>query len=204
MAFNFFKKKTEKKEENKGGKYRELQVKEIIHETKDAISIVFEKAEGLSYKSGQFLTLILDIGGKEVRRAYSLCSSPGTDEHMAVTVKRVDNGLVSNWLNDNLKAGDSIRIMSPMGSFTTEYDSANKRHLILFAGGSGITPMMSIIKSMLKLEPDSITSLIYCNRNIDSIIFKDQLEKMLDKGWLKCYDISGTGRRVPFMLEIKW
>ncbi|MCA6075305.1 ferredoxin--NADP reductase [Fulvivirga sedimenti] len=178
MAFNFFKKKSEKKEETKTGKYRELRVREIIKETRDAISIVFEKAEGLPYKSGQFLTLILDINGKEVRRAYSLCSSPDVDEYMAVTVKRVDNGLVSNWLNDNLHAGDAIRVMAPMGSFTTEYDSDNKRHLILFAGGSGITPMMSIVKSMLKLEPNSITSLIYCNRNIDSIIFKDQLDKL--------------------------
>jgi ring-1,2-phenylacetyl-CoA epoxidase subunit PaaE len=178
MAFNFFKKKSsEKKEEKKSGKYRDLKVEDIINETKDAITIVFEHVDDISYKSGQFLTLILNIDGKETRRAYSLCSSPFVDKNMAVTVKRVEDGLVSNWLNDNLNVGDTLKVMDPMGSFTTEYDPGHKRHVIMFAGGSGITPMMSIIKSVLNQEPDSIISLIYCNRNIDSIIFKEELEK---------------------------
>ncbi len=177
MAFNFFKKKsTEKKAEKSSGRYKMLEVKDIIRETMDAMTIVFQD-DDIQYKAGQFLTLIINIDGKEVRRAYSLCSSPVVDDNPAVTVKRVENGLVSNWLNDNLKIGDSIKVMDPMGSFTTEYDSQNKRHLIMFAGGSGITPMMSIIKTMLVKEPDSIISLIYCNRNIDSIIFKDELDK---------------------------
>lgn len=130
------------------------------------------------YKSGQFLTLILNIDGKEVRRAYSLCSAPQVDEYMAVTVKRVEGGLVSNWLNERCRPGDTIKVMEAMGSFTTEYNAGNKRHLILFAGGSGITPMMSIIKSLLTKEPDSISSLIYCNRNIDSIIFRETLDEL--------------------------
>jgi ring-1,2-phenylacetyl-CoA epoxidase subunit PaaE len=179
MAFGLFKKSEPKKEEHSGSKYHDLKVKEIVRETKDAISIVFENpASGkLNYKSGQFLTLIIPIQGKEVRRAYSLCTSQFVDDNPAVTVKRVDNGLMSNWLNDNLKAGDVMKVMEPMGQFTTEFKKEQKRHLIMFAGGSGITPMMSILKSTLTQEPDSIVSLIYCNRDIDSIIFKDELSK---------------------------
>ncbi len=185
MAFNLFKKsdksgKPEKKEEPKSGThYFDLSVKNIVQETKDAISIVFEQpANKISYKSGQFLTLISNVNGKDVRRAYSLCSSPFVDADLAVTVKRVDKGLMSNWLPDNLKAGQKLKVMEPMGQFTTEFSKENKRHMIMFGGGSGITPMMSIIKSALHQEPDSICSLIYCNRDIDSIIFKDELSKM--------------------------
>jgi ring-1,2-phenylacetyl-CoA epoxidase subunit PaaE len=179
MAFSFFR-KSEKKEEKKSvPPYYDLTVKEIIKETKDAVTIVFQQSENpISYKSGQFLTLIATIGGKEVRRAYSLCSSPGIDADLAVTVKRVENGVMSNWLPDNLKAGDVMKVMDAMGQFTTEFKASNKRHLVMFSGGSGITPMMSIIKSTLKQEPNSIVSLIYCNRDLESIIFRDALQKL--------------------------
>jgi ring-1,2-phenylacetyl-CoA epoxidase subunit PaaE len=179
MAFGFFK-KNEKKEEAKGPHYYDLKVKQVIQETKDAITLVFEQpASGnISYKAGQFLTLIVPIQGKDVRRAYSLCSSPFVDQDLAVTVKRVDKGLMSNWLPDNVKAGQTIKVMEPMGQFTTEFSASRKRHLIMFAGGSGITPMMAIIKSTLNQEPDSICSLIYCNRDIDSIIFRETLTKL--------------------------
>jgi ring-1,2-phenylacetyl-CoA epoxidase subunit PaaE len=179
MAFGLFKKKEKKEEQAAGPHYFDLTVKNIIQETKDAISIVFEQPTSakINYKSGQFLTLITTVQGKEVRRAYSLCSSPFVDEDLAVSVKRVDKGLLSNWLPDNLKVGAKLRVMEPMGQFTTEFKKENKRHLILFAGGSGITPMMSIIKSLLNQEPDSICSLVYCNRDIDSIIFKSEFDK---------------------------
>lgn len=181
MAFSFFKKsdKTTKKEEaHSGPRYYDLKVKNIIHETKDAIVIVFEQpSEGkISYKSGQFLTLIAPVQGKEVRRAYSLCTSPFVDEDLAVSVKKVDDGLMSNWLPANLKVGSKLKVMEPMGQFTTEFGKERKRHIIMFAGGSGITPMISIIKSLLTQEPESIISLIYCNRDIDSIIFKKDLD----------------------------
>jgi len=183
MAFSFFKKsdKNEKKQENSSGpRYFDLKVKRIVQETKDAITIVMDHPAGqkIEYKSGQFLTLINTIQGKEVRRAYSLCSSPFTDEDLAVTVKRVDKGLMSNWLPDNLREGATLRIMEPMGVFTTEYKTSNKRHVLMFAGGSGITPMMSLIKSLLTQEPESIVSLIYCNRDVDSIIFRKELESL--------------------------
>src|SRR5882757_4574428 len=106
MAFGLFK-KSEKKEEAHGPKYYDLKVKEIVQETKDAISVVFEQPSSgkIPYKSGQFLTLLATIQGKEVRRAYSLCSSPFVDQDLAVSIKRVDNGLMSNWVPDQLKPG---------------------------------------------------------------------------------------------------
>jgi ring-1,2-phenylacetyl-CoA epoxidase subunit PaaE len=180
MAFSFFKKKDKDTAASGGSdKYHHLRVKEIIRETKDSITIVFEQpAQKIPYKSGQFLTLILPIMGKDVRRAYSLCSSPFVDEDLAVTVKRVENGLMSNYLNDFLKVDQVVKVMEPMGVFTTEFSTEHKRHLVMFAGGSGITPMMSHIKSTIHQEPDSIVSLIYANRDIDSIIFREELEKM--------------------------
>jgi ring-1,2-phenylacetyl-CoA epoxidase subunit PaaE len=183
MAFSLFKKDKEKKDEPKSGQhYYELTVKNIVQETKDAISVAFQQpANKIHYKSGQFLTLITSVNGKEVRRAYSLCSSPFVDDDLVVTVKRVDNGLMSNWLPDSLKVGQKLKVMEPMGQFTTDYSKDNKRHLVLFGGGSGITPMMSIIKSTLTQEPESICSLIYCNRDIDSIIFKDELTRLETK-----------------------
>jgi ring-1,2-phenylacetyl-CoA epoxidase subunit PaaE len=182
MAFGFFKKSEKKEETHSGPKYYDLKVKNIIQETKDAISIVFEQPSSkIEYKSGQFLTLIIPVQGKEVRRAYSLCSSPFVDSDLVVMVKRVEKGLMSNWLPDNLKAGIAIKVMEPMGQFTTEFNKSNKRHIVMFAGGSGITPMMSIIKSILTQEPESITSLIYCNRDVDSIIFKETLDQFETK-----------------------
>ncbi len=183
MAFNFFKKSEPAPkpaaDENHGKHYVNLTVKNIVRETKDAISIVFAHPEGrkINYKSGQFLSLIFTVQGKEVRRAYSLCSSPYVDEDLAVLVKRVDDGLLSNHLLDNLKVGDVVKVMEPAGHFTTEYIKDRKRHIVMFAGGSGITPMMSHIKSTLSQEPESVVSLIYCNRNLESVIFKEELSK---------------------------
>jgi ring-1,2-phenylacetyl-CoA epoxidase subunit PaaE len=181
MAFSFFKKSNKKESKSAlpgHSLYHDLTVRQVVRETKDAISLVFEQpAQKIAYNSGQFLTLILNIDGKEVRRSYSICTSSFVDEDLAVTVKRVEGGVVSNWINDHIKDGDVIKVMEPMGSFTTTYDKSNKRHLVMFAGGSGITPMLSIIKSTLTQEPESICSLIYCNRDIESIIFKDELTK---------------------------
>jgi ring-1,2-phenylacetyl-CoA epoxidase subunit PaaE len=183
MAFGIFKKSEKKEETHTGPRYYDLKVKQVIQETRDTISIVFEQpATGkIPYKSGQFLTLLANVKGKEVRRAYSLCSSPFVDDDLAVSVKRVEAGLMSNFLPDSLKVGQTVKVMEPMGQFTTEYNAANKRHLIMFAGGSGITPMMSIIKSTLTQERESICSLIYCNRDLDSIIFKTTLDHLQEQ-----------------------
>ena len=181
MAFGLFKKKKEEEKSApiKSG-YLNLKVKEVVNETADAISIHFEQpADGdIAYKSGQFFTVIAEINGKEERRAYSLCSSPFVDANPAVAVKRVEGGLMSNFLNDHAKAGQELRLMEPIGNFTTEFEATSERHIVLFGGGSGITPLISIAKSALDQEPASKVSLIYANRSVDSIIFKSQLEAM--------------------------
>lgn len=177
MAFGLFKKK-------KGNKQKtdviQLKVHEVVKETAEAVSIHFEHPEDgkIEYKPGQYFTLIFDIEGKEERRSYSVCSSPYTDEHPAVAVKRVEGGTVSNHINDNLKAGDEIRVIPPLGNFTTEVSSENERTLALIGGGSGITPLMSIAKSILDQEPKSRLKLLYANQSVDAIIFKDELEAL--------------------------
>jgi ring-1,2-phenylacetyl-CoA epoxidase subunit PaaE len=183
MAFSFFKKKDTSASDNankkSNSKYRDLTIKEVRKETADAISIIFDApTDTISYTAGQFLTLIQDINGESVRRAYSLCTAPNVDANPAVTVKRVQGGLMSNYLNDHAKAGDVMKIMEPMGNFTTVADPKRKRHLIMFGGGSGITPLMGITKAILHGEDESIVSLIYCNRDIDSIIFKKEFDDM--------------------------
>ena len=180
MAFKLFSKKSGKESK---GLYLDLIVRKIVRETEDAISIVFQNppASRISYRPGQFLTLILSINGKEERRSYSICTSPFVDEDVAVTVKRVKGGLVSNWLPDTLSEGNTAKVMKPMGSFTTEFLPGNERHLVMFAGGSGITPVMSMLKSVLVQEPGSKVSLIYGNRNIESIIFKQELDQLAIK-----------------------
>lgn len=178
MAFSFFKKKT--KEEPKESRYLQLKVKEVRRETNDAVSLVFDQPQGgLTYQAGQFLTLIVAVNGQKIRRAYSLCSSPFLNENPAVTVKKVAGGQMSVFLNSHVKAGDTIEIMEPMGNFVTEFNPTNKRHIVLFGGGSGITPLLSIIKSALHQEPQSHVSLVYCNKNMESIIFYEDLETLL-------------------------
>lgn len=151
-------------------------------ETADAVSISFlipdELRDKFQYKAGQYLTLELDVNGEKVRRAYSLCSCPLTDDQLTVTVKKVEGGKVSNKLNGPLQLGQTILVMPPEGRFTPEIDPNNKKHYFLFAGGSGITPMMSIIRTVLKAEPNSCITLIYANRNKNSVIFKNELEEL--------------------------
>ena len=177
--FNIFKKKTE--EPKKSPQYSSLKVREVVRETADTVSLFFEQPEPfLEYKPGQFLTLILDINGKEERRSYSLCTSPFVDPYPGVSVKRVSEGVVSNYLNDHIRPGKTINILKPLGSFTTDFHSKNKNHFVMIAGGSGITPIMGIIKSVLVNEPDSKVTLLYCSRSENEIIFKDQLDKLAE------------------------
>lgn len=179
MVFGLFKNKKKVQSGKKSEKTLHLLINKINQETSDAVRIEFDEPEGgMEYQPGQFLTLILKIDGKKVRRAYSLCTSSYLDEKPAVAVKRVENGLVSNFVNDNLKVGDVVEVLPPMGNFTPAIDKDTRRHLILIGGGSGITPLMGILKSALHEETESIVSLIYANRDIDSIIFKNGLEQL--------------------------
>jgi ring-1,2-phenylacetyl-CoA epoxidase subunit PaaE len=161
--------------------YYNLKVKEVVKETNDAITIVFEQPQHrINYKPGQFLTLILSVNGEKVRRSYSICTAPEIDKDIAVTVKQVMHGKASNYLVNNIKKNHFIEVMEPMGTFTIDVNSANKRDVVLIGAGSGITPLMSIAKSVLAREPLSKLYLIYGNRNESSIIFKglfDDLKK---------------------------
>lgn len=179
--FGLFKKKKEKN--NIDSTNLQLTIKEVVQETKDAVSIVFEEPANapIQYQPGQYLTLIDIIDGKKIRRAYSLCSSSAFGENPTVTVKRVENGLMSNHVNSNFDAGKTIEVMAPMGSFVIETKAGNKKHLYQFGGGSGITPLLSIAKTTLKLEEESKVTLLYANRDIDSIIFKSKLESLQEE-----------------------
>ena len=164
-------------------KFHQLTVSEIKNETLDCVSVTFDVPSNLikdyEYIQGQHLTLKLLVNGKEVRRSYSLCSSPMIKEPLRVAVKRVKGGLGSNFIYDNLKKGDVIEIMTPMGNFHTELKNTNKKHYVLFAGGSGITPMMSIIKTTLIAEPQSTLTLFYGNFDEASTIFKKELDEIV-------------------------
>ena len=156
--------------------FHTLKVKEVVRETADATSVYFEipsdLKETFAYRPGQYLTVKFIVNNEECRRAYSICTSP-LDEELAVTVKRVEKGRVSNYINDHIKEGSEVEVMPPMGKFTVDIDKENETDYYMFAGGSGITPMMSIIKTVLEKEPKSVCNLLYGNRNEDSIIFDD-------------------------------
>lgn len=158
-----------------------LLVKEIVKETNDAVSICFKNGnvfKKLKYKPGQFLTIHVPIDKVVHKRAYSFSSNPYTDKDLKITIKRVEKGLVSNFVHDYLKTGDKLEVDDPAGSFYVEPTSNVKKQYVLFAGGSGVTPMFSIVKSVLTTEKDSQVLLIYANRDIESIIFHDDIEHL--------------------------
>ncbi|MBI1304999.1 MAG: 2Fe-2S iron-sulfur cluster binding domain-containing protein [Bacteroidetes bacterium] len=163
------------------GFYR-LKVDKITRETQDAVSIRFlvpPPLKGIfTYKAGQYLTLYANINGEDVRRSYSVCESPYIDDMPTVAVKEVEDGRMSIFLNRELKEGDLIEAMPPMGKFTVEPDSSRSAHYVLFGGGSGVTPLKSILLTVLTREPNSKVTLIYANRNESSIIFRSQLENL--------------------------
>ena len=158
-----------------------LLVKDVIKETKDAVSISFKNGtlfKKLKYKPGQFLTIHVPIEDRIHKRAYSFSSNPFTDKDLKITIKRVDEGLVSNYVHDNLKVGDKIQVDDPTGSFFIQPDVKTNKQYVLFAGGSGITPIYSILKSVLSEEKNSKVLLIYANQTIESIIFHTELHQL--------------------------
>ncbi len=158
-----------------------IKVSKVQKETKDCASLTFDIPEELKekfeYKQGQHVTLKAMINGEDVRRSYSLCSSPVEDKWQ-VAVKRINGGVFSNYANDELKEGDHIEIMPPTGNFYVDVNPSASRNYIVFAAGSGITPILSIIKTHLALEPNSTFKLFYLNRNVKSIIFKEEIEAL--------------------------
>jgi 3-ketosteroid 9alpha-monooxygenase subunit B len=154
----------------------EVTVANVIMETADSCSLVFK--ESFPYRPGQFLTLRVPSNRTgSVARCYSLCTSPDVDEHPAVTVKRTPGGYASNWICDNAKPGTTFEALAPAGVFTPGSFDAD---LLLLAAGSGITPMMSIIKSTLARGSGSLT-LFYANRDEHSVIFRDQLRTLTER-----------------------
>jgi ring-1,2-phenylacetyl-CoA epoxidase subunit PaaE len=155
-----------------------FRVIKIIPETKDASTFVLLEIndQPVSYEAGQFLTFVLSIKDHEIRRSYSICSTPGIDEHIAVTIKRVNNGEVSRWLLDNTRPGSILRSLAPAGKFTIETQKDEQRDFIFIAAGNGITPVFSLIKKVLHEEQLSTVTLIFQNRDENSIIFDQQLE----------------------------
>ncbi|MEO4000206.1 1,2-phenylacetyl-CoA epoxidase subunit PaaE [Mesorhizobium sp. CAU 1732] len=163
-------------------RFHELKVAAIARETHEAVAIAFELPEDLksafAFQPGQYLTLSADIDGREARRSYSICSAPG-EKTLRVGVKKVADGQFSSFINDTLAVGDTIRVMPPEGRFTS---LAGERHdYILIAAGSGITPMLSIAKTVLGHEPDSTITLIYGNRTTDTIMFREELGDLKDR-----------------------
>ena len=164
--------------------FHNLIVSKVNQETQDAVSVSFsvptELKDTFKYAQGQYLTLKFEVAGKEERRAYSLCSSP-LESDLTIAVKRVAKGKVSNHLCSNVKMGDSVAVMPPQGRFHTPLSIEQRKTYYLFGAGSGITPLMSILKTILEAEPASVVHLLYGNRNEDSIIFKQQFDDLTRK-----------------------
>jgi len=162
-------------------RFHTLKVKDIKRETADAVSVSFEvppqQQPEYQFKQGQYITLKLTVNGEEIRRSYSLCSSP-YEKEIRVAIKEVSGGRASTYINRELKVGASMEVMTPMGTFHSVLSGGNKKSYVLFAGGSGITPMMSIIKSVLYVEKQSTITLIYANKNEESTIFKTELDSL--------------------------
>jgi len=159
-----------------------LRVEEIRQESLDSISVIFESNEHFKeYLAGQFLTLKSEINGESIRRAYSLCSSPVANEPVAVTIKHVPGGKMSEWISSNLKPGSRMEVMPPVGNFVFRPHAQKKRWFMLFAAGSGITPVFSMIKTILLSEPQSYVSLLFGNRTEEDIIYRKTLQELSDK-----------------------
>lgn len=161
--------------------FHTLKVREVRRETPDAVSIAFDIPDNLQesfrFTQGQNIAIRAMIDGQECRRNYSICSAPG-EQDFRIAVKQIDGGLFSTYANQVLKAGDSLDVMSPAGRFFTPLDPAARRHYVAFAAGSGITPLMSIIKTTLATEPGSTFTLVYGNRSRQHIMFRDALEDL--------------------------
>ena len=187
----FFKKKTAEslpgllttKAAQKGVKptFHSAKVLEVRRETADCVSVALEvpNTETFSFVPGQYLTLRSTINGQEVRRSYSLCSSPLSGE-LRVAIKQVEQGIFSTWANTELKAGDTLETMPPMGNFALEIEPTDEQTYVGFAAGSGITPVLSILKTVLERAPKAKFILFYGNRKTNSIIFKAELEDLKD------------------------
>lgn len=185
-------------------KFYSLKVRDIEKTTDDCSVISFEVPERLAsdfqYKQGQYLTLKTMINGEDVRRSYSLCSSP-LDNTWKVAVKKVYEGKFSTFANEQLQIGDTLDVMPPNGRFFVECDPTKAKNYVAFAAGSGITPILSIIKTHLKTEPNSTFKLFYVNQTVSTIILKEEIEGLKNQ-FLNRFEIfhflTQQPRNIPF------
>src|SRR5690606_31765689 len=164
--------------------FHKLRVAEVKRETPDAVSVRLELPEELRetfrFRAGQHLTFRREIGGEEVRRNYSLCVAP--DEGvLKIGVKQIAGGVFSSWVNTELKPGDELEVMVPHGSFCWTFDPEARNEYVAFAGGSGITPILSLMKTALSLEPHSRFTLFYGNRNSMGVMFLEEIAALKDR-----------------------
>lgn len=162
-------------------RFHDLTVTDIHKTIRDAVVVTLAPANGaggeFEFTQGQYLTLKREFEGEELRRSYSICS--GRDEgRLQIGVKRVDGGTFSTWANENLAIGDVVQAMPPMGGFFAPLDKISKKQYLGFAGGSGVTPVLSIIKTTLDTEPNSTFTLVYANKMVSTIMFREELEDL--------------------------
>ena len=164
--------------------FYKLRVAEVKRETPDAVSVRLDVPEQLRetfrFKAGQHLTFRREIGGEEVRRNYSVCVSP-SEGALKIGVKKIAGGVFSGWVNDELKVGDELDVMAPHGSFCWDFAPAARREYVGFAGGSGITPILSLMKAALETEPQSRFTLFYGNRSSPGIMFLEEIAALKDR-----------------------
>jgi ring-1,2-phenylacetyl-CoA epoxidase subunit PaaE len=172
--------------------FHRLTIREVRREIDDAVSLQFdlpeELREAFRFSPGQHLTLRTQIEGEDVRRNYSICVAPHENQ-LRIAVKRIGGGVFSNWANEALRPGSTIDVMAPHGSFTWNFDSATARNYVGFAGGSGITPVLSLLKTALSVEPNSRFILLYGNRSSNTIMFLEELASLKNRfmGRLEIY-----------------
>ena len=186
-------------------RFHRLAVNDLRRETEDAVSLTFtipHELEGdYRFSPGQYLTLRTQMDGEEMRRSYSICSGPD-DGELRIAVKKVDGGAFSNWAADELKCGDELDVMTPTGRFGIVAVPAQARVYVGFAAGSGITPILSIIKDVLAREPDSRFFLFYGNRATGNVLFGEALEELKDRfieRFSVFYVISGEEQDIPIL-----
>jgi len=164
--------------------FHKLKVKEVRQETRDCVSIAFTVPDELKndfvFAQGQNITVKKNIDGEEIRRSYSICTAPFENE-LRIAVKKVDDGKFSGYANTALKPGDELDILPPTGKFNTNLQATNCKHYLAFAAGSGITPVISIIKTTLQTELQSSFTLVFGNKGHHSIIFFEELEGLKNK-----------------------
>ncbi|HEY9347671.1 MAG TPA: 1,2-phenylacetyl-CoA epoxidase subunit PaaE [Inquilinus sp.] len=165
-------------------RFHRLTIRDLRRETADAVSIAFDVPDGLAddyrFAPGQYLTLRATIDGEDMRRSYSICSGPD-DGELRIAVKRVEGGVFSDWVNRSLQPGDAIEVMTPTGRFGAPCIPERPLIHVGFAAGSGITPVLSILRGVLAREPESRFFLFYGNRSTGEILFREALEELKDR-----------------------